>query len=50
MEVLPACLSVYHMHAWFQWKSGDGIGCEMPDEGSELNQGYFGDGGQNLTV
>ena len=26
MSVLPACMYVYHMYAWCQWRPEEGIG------------------------
>lgn len=47
MDVLPVCISVYHMHAWCLWRSEEDIislgtrvidSCEWPFDCWELNQ------------
>jgi E3 ubiquitin-protein ligase NEDD4 len=48
MSVLPACMSVHHMHTWCLWRPEEGVGspgigvtdsCELPCGCWELNSG-----------
>ena len=59
MSVLPACVSVYHMHAWCSWRPEEDIrspvsgvmdGCDLPCRHWELNLGFLQEQGVLLTV
>ena len=42
MSVFPACLSVHHMCAWYQWRSEEGV--RAPGSGIILVSLYVGAG------